>query len=203
MLYFDTLPKVLTPDKDGNALLLTNIMSRAALIEEMQNNPMLFYTYSVQDGDTPEIVAEKYYGDPFRYWVVLYSNQLLDPLWDWPLKYSDFNAYIISKYGSELTAKNTVHHYEKIVTQTDNTSGNVTTITNIVTEDTYNSIDVGVQLVQLPNGESCTVSTDRRIVDNYTYEDELNESKRNIKIMDARYVSELEQQFKSLMKVKK
>jgi hypothetical protein len=61
MLYFNTLPKVLTPDQNGNYILMTNILSRASLIEELQDNPMLFYKYNIQDGDTPEIIAEKYY----------------------------------------------------------------------------------------------------------------------------------------------
>lgn len=80
MLYFDTLPKILMDDQNGNPILLTNLVSRAALIEDLKNNPMLFYKYTIQEGDTPEIVAEKYYGDAYRYWIVLYSNELMDPV---------------------------------------------------------------------------------------------------------------------------
>ena len=90
MLYFNTLPKVITPDQNGNYILMTNILTRATLIEELQNNPMLFYTYSIQEGDTPEIISEKYYGDPYKYWIVLYSNQIMDPIWNWPLNYEQF-----------------------------------------------------------------------------------------------------------------
>ena len=66
MLYFNTLPKVITPDQNGNYILMTNILTRATLIEELQNNPMLFYTYNIQDGDTPEIIAEKYYNETYN-----------------------------------------------------------------------------------------------------------------------------------------
>jgi len=61
MLYFNTLPKIFTPDQNGNYILMTNILTRAKLVEKLQNNPMLFYKYTIQDGDTPEILAEKYY----------------------------------------------------------------------------------------------------------------------------------------------
>lgn len=203
MLYFDSLPKVITPDQNGNAILMTNIMSRNNLISELQNNPMLFYKYSVQDGDTPEIVAEKYYEDPYRYWVVLLANQLLDPLWDWPLKYNDLIDYIISKYGSEEAAKLQVHSYEKITTQVENTSGKVTTFTNEISETDYNSLMISSSTYTLPNGATCTVTVNKRIVDKYTYETEANDSKREIKIMDSVYVGQLEKQFQALMKVKK
>lgn len=203
MLYFDSLPKVITPDQNGIPILMTNIMARNNLISELQNNPMVFYKYSVQDGDTPEIVAEKYYDDPYRYWVVLLANQLMDPLWDWPLKYNDLIDYINSKYGSESAAKALVHSYEKITTQTENSSGKVTTFTNEISEEDYLSLNTSSTTYTLPNGSTCTVVIDKRTVDKYTYETELNESKREIKIMDSSYVGQLEKQFQALMKVKK
>ena len=65
MLYFDTLPKVLMRDQNGNRIILTNIMSRASILENLQNNSIVFYKYNIQEGDTPETVAHKYYGDPY------------------------------------------------------------------------------------------------------------------------------------------
>ena len=59
MLYFDSLPKISVRDENGYPIALTNIMTRARLVEEFENNPMLFYQYIVQEGDTPEIVADK------------------------------------------------------------------------------------------------------------------------------------------------
>ena len=131
MLYFNTLPKVITPDQNGNYILMTNILTRATLIEELQNNPMLFYTYNIQDGDTPEIIAEKYYNDPYKYWIVLYSNQIMDPIWNWPLNYEQFLTYINNKYATEAEdadktpyeyTNTTIHAYQKVVTTIDSFS---------------------------------------------------------------------------------
>ena len=88
MFYFNTLPKIITPDQNGIPILMTNLLARAKLIDELKDNTMLFYSYLIKDGDTPEIIADKYYGDPYKYWIVLYSNNLLDPLWDWPMQYN-------------------------------------------------------------------------------------------------------------------
>jgi hypothetical protein len=60
----------------------------------------LYYTYDIQEGDTPEIIAHKYYGDSYRYWIVLFANELLDPQWDWPMTYKMFEQYLADKYPS-------------------------------------------------------------------------------------------------------
>lgn len=101
MYYFKTLPKIITPDQNGYPILMTNLLSRAAIVQKLLNNPMQFYEYAIQEGDTPEIVADKYYGDPFKYWIVLFSNQILDPIWEWPMSYTALLEYIDSKYATE------------------------------------------------------------------------------------------------------
>ena len=97
MLYFDTLPKVITLDPNNNPILVTNLLTRASILQNLLVNPQLFYSYDIQDGDTPEIVAAKYYGDSYRYWLVLFANQILDPQWQWPLSSQQFQAYINDK----------------------------------------------------------------------------------------------------------
>ena len=78
MKYFQTFPQIASNDYNGNSITLTNLMVRSELIPSLARNPALFYSYDIQDGDTPEIIAEKYYGDPYRYWIVLYGNQIMD-----------------------------------------------------------------------------------------------------------------------------
>jgi nucleoid-associated protein YgaU len=98
MQYFNTLPKIIKTDANRNSVIMTDLMARCSIIPEILNNPMVYYDYDVQDGDTPEIVAYKYYGDSYRYWIVLFANQITDPQWDWPLSSNDFDAYITNKY---------------------------------------------------------------------------------------------------------
>ena len=216
MLYFNTLPKIFTPDQNGNYILMTNILTRAKLVEKLQNNPMLFYKYSIQDGDTPEILAEKYYDDPFKYWIILYSNQIMDPLWDWPLPYEQFLTYINSKYADEAAAlsqtpfeytNTTVKEYRKIVTTTDNYSETTTTQTISVDFVTYSALSDSEQTfpIYAPGQSgtisvtSCTVKTTKNLVTLFDYEFNINEAKREIKIMDSRYSNQMEEQFRTLM----
>jgi hypothetical protein len=227
MLYFDTLPKVLTRDQNGNYILMTNLLSRASILEDLKNNPIVFYKYNVQEGDTPETVAHKYYGDPYKYWIVMYSNQLLDPLWDWPMNYQTFTDYLTAKYDAEYKlalaaettsagdayayVQSTVYRYEKITTTTDLQSNQVTVKKNSIDFDDYYALaettttyDIpGIPLKSAPEvyvePTQVTVSISKNIVYIYDYENDLNESRREIKLLNQAFAGDMEEQFKNLM----
>jgi hypothetical protein len=200
MQYFDTLPKILQYDNVGTGRVFTNLLARASIIPELLKNPALYYSYDIQEGDTPEIIAHKYYGDSYRYWMVLLANEILDPQWGWPMSNTVFNDYLISKYGSSSTAQNTVHHYEKTLTQFD--SGTNTTTTNTVEIDlnTYNTTFATKKSYTLSTGD-VTVTVSKSAISYYDYEFKLNESKRNIQILNSNYVNQLETELKNLMSV--
>lgn len=208
MLYFNTLPKILTSDENGNLIILTNILTRAKLLDELQNNPMLFYTYAIQDGDTPEIVASKYYDDPNRFWLVTYSNQILDPVWDWPMTYQQLLEYIDNKYADEAAgagktpyeyAITTVYSYEKITSMTNNYTQTTTTNTTSLDATSYNSLTPSTNTYTLPDETTCTIQISKNISTLFDYEYNLNESKRNIKVLNVSYADQMEQTFQDLM----
>jgi hypothetical protein len=210
MYYFDTLPKIITPDQNGYPILMTNLLARASIVQELINNPMQFYEYAIQEGDTPEIVAEKYYGDPFKYWVVLFSNQILDPIWEWPMPYATFLEYINAKYATEAEVENktpfeyvntTVYQYEKVFTTTDKTT-DIPTIKKVsITQSEYNSLSETTTTYNIPGGTSCIVAITKNIVTLYDYEEDLNESRRQIKLLNSGLLGEMEEQLKLLMRI--
>ena len=197
MQYFSTLPKIIYTDNTGTSRVFTNLIARASILPSLLKNPMLYYKYDIQEGDTPEIIAHKYYGDTYRYWIVLYANQLLDPQWDWPMSSSVFNNYITEKYPS-VNPYATLHHYEKVVTTTDSDSNLTTVETVVIDEDTYNTLIESNNNYNLSENTVNVVIT-KRIVNLYDYEFELNESKRSINILNSSYVEQFETEFKKLM----
>lgn len=201
MQYFDTLPNVVKTDAKGNSFVLTNILARANLLQNFLSSPAIYYEYDIQDGDTPEIIAHKYYGDVYRYWVVLFANQIMDPQWEWPMSGSVFQSYINSKYTLASPSVNpltTVHHYEKQIDTLD-ISTNITTTNKIaISQNTYNSLVTGTTNYSLATG-TVKMTISKNLINIYDYELQLNEDKRNIKILKSNFVSQLEQQFQSLM----
>ena len=76
MRYFDKFPKLIYT-KQGVSNLVTDLLTRVAVIKGSYDETSLFYEYSVQEGDTPEIIAKKYYGDAELHWVVLIFNDII------------------------------------------------------------------------------------------------------------------------------
>jgi hypothetical protein len=210
MKYFDVLPKIVYNNTFTNgSLVLTNLMARASLLPSLLNNPVIYYEYDIQEGDTPETIAFKYYNDVYRYWIILYANQIMDPQWTWPLTYSQFNAYIQDKYNYPYNDPNNpntpvnyyvaIHEYQQITTQFDYNTQTTTVETISIDEDTYNTLPETQQnTYSLPSGlVKITVTKNAQTI--YDYEQQQNEAKRNIKILNASYANEIESEFKKLM----
>lgn len=198
MQYFNSLPKIKYVDQNNVTTIYTNLMARASVIPSVLNNALVYYSYDVQDGDTPEIIAYKYYGDINRFWIVLYCNQLNDPQWDWPLSSNKFQKYILNKYNTGNL--NSTHHYERITTKTNINTNTTTVDTETISQEVYNSLQSNTTTTYTLGSETITVNVVKSVVTNYEYENSLNESKRNIKILNKAYADKLESQFLELMK---
>jgi hypothetical protein len=200
MKYFTNLPKIIRTDEYGYSSLFTDLTIRATIKSKLLQNPMLYYTYDIKEDDTPEIIAHKYYNDPYRFWIVLLANEIIDPQWDWPMNGPTFERYIDSKYTN--VQKNLAHHYEKIISTYDFGSGQLTKDVIIIDDVAFDALNETESTYSLPTGDVKSIIT-KRVVTNYDYESELNDSKRNIKILNVDYVYQIEKEFKNLMSTSK
>ena len=126
--FFDLFPKIqYDSNRTGYPVHETgvDIFFRLGMIKHTVQQASSYYVYEVQDGETPEILADKFYNDAGAGWMILYANYIVDPQWEWPLDYAQFQKYIIGKYGSIEAAKARVHHYEKVMTRTNTKSDTV------------------------------------------------------------------------------
>jgi hypothetical protein len=208
MFYFNSFPKITTTDYKGNGVVATNIMTRVNMIPSLMRNPLLFYSYDIQEGDTPEIVASKYYGDVNRHWMVLYANQILDPQWAWPLTTQQLGKYIADKYAAEAEeanvpssisyAQQTIKYHLKTF-GTNNSDSGRTNLTVIVDEEDWNLIQPETITQTFSNGTSVQKIISKSAISLYDYEVQANERKRKIFLINNIYASQLEAQFKELM----
>lgn len=176
--YFDYFPNTLY-DIDGTNehIDVTNIMHRFRLREILKNKAVLYHTYEVRSNERPEHVAKKFYGRAKLDWLILITNEMLDPHFDWPMNHWQFQDFVIAKYGSLSDAHQTVHHYERIVTaEQELSSGKIVPEYNIWIDQTEYS--------GLPDEE-------RRSVSMYEYEKELNEERRIIKVVNETYLPQI------------
>jgi hypothetical protein len=200
MLYFNTLPKVLNTDFNGSHIAMTNLLARINIKPSILANPLIYYQYDIQDGDTAESIAYKYYGTVDSFWLIMFANQYLDPQWSFPLSSAQFANYIEDKYGNQSTAQSTVDHYEIITTTLDTLSGVSTTDTVVVGYDQWFATNQSTNTYKLPDGTPIVITVQPSAVTVYDNEQRLNEAKRSINIINIIYVPELIKEFKKLAK---
>lgn len=196
MLYFNNLPNIAYPTNDGKTIIMKDLMTRVYIISKLINDPLMYYTYDLQEGDTPELVAYKYYGSSDDYWLVLLSNNANDPEWDWPLSQYNLEKYIIQKYGSFENSQ-MIHHYEKITTVTNPLTNQSENTIDIIGSEQFANVIIGSTTCSFPSGD-LIYTIDKRDVTNYIYETELNETKRTINLIDKNIALSLQTEFKRL-----
>ena len=111
MSYFRNFP-LMAYDvaSNGNYKLLPDILRRVKLRQGIRTGSFLFDNYDVKDGENPEDIAFKLYGDAEYHWVVLMTNNVTDRYYQWPLTQPQFQEHLADKYGEG--SEDAVHHYE-------------------------------------------------------------------------------------------
>ena len=177
-MYFDSFPKIFYDSVgQGNPKVVTNLLRRVAIRAKVKTNTMLYDTYDVKSGETPEIIADKLYKDPELHWIVMLVNNITDRYHQWPMREQQFNTNLNEKYDNP----DGVHHYE-ISQESGDTSTKIEVYANeaLYTGDTdfYNS---------------ATTITIRE------YEEREQDKKRQIRLLDPRYVDEFVDEFEGLI----
>ena len=295
--YFNYFPKTFyTSNSDSIGVdSITNIIARFAFEDSLKQNSIAFYPYQIQETDTPEIIAHKFYGNSERHWIVLLLNDIIDPQFDWPLKSDTLIDYIDKKYTANATnfvddanmprylllastnrepymtlleefingrmlgdignngsvtasdarfyelyndsalswtsstrtyidyimkpiiaanptkyaplvtsttgitwAQTHIKNYFKIITTTTN-DGTITIEKITLDANTYANVGATSISATTQAGEVVTIATTKDTQTYYDYEQEQNESKRNIKLLKKEFVSEVEKEFKRVL----
>jgi len=178
-MYFNKIPYILYDSKgQGDYKEVTNLLRRVALRTKVRSNVLFFDTYDVKEGETPEIIAHKLYGDPQLHWVILMINDITDRYHQWPMSTPQFLAFINDKYDNV----DNVHHYE-----IPQSSG-----------DTKTKIEV-YQNSALYTGDTDFYAS-ASIVTNFEYEESVQDKNRKIRLLDPNYIEQFVEEYENLMK---
>ena len=170
-MYFDNFPTIIYDSEKENVFKdVKNLLRRVGIRAKVKSNALLYDTYDVKNGETPESLAFKLYGDAELHWVIMLLNDITDRYHDWPMTEAQFSQFVQDKYDNV----DGTHHYE--ISQS---SG-----------DTSIKIDVGTSNTNYPSAT---------LITNYAYEQSQQDSKRKIRLLDASFVADFVEEFKSLM----
>ena len=177
-MYFSSFPKIVYNAKgNGEVKVVTNLLKRVAVRTKIKTNALILDTYNVKNGETPESIADKLYDDPELHWVVLMVNDITDRYHQWPMYEQQFNTYVEEKYSNP----DGVHHYE--IAQT---SGDTSTKLEVYNNSALYSGDTDFY-------SSATTVTNRE------YEEKEQDKKRQIKLLDPRFIDQFVEEYKILM----
>ena len=91
MSFFNRFPLLVYDVKNNNNYkLLPDILRRVKLRSVIRSSSMIFDTYDVKDGERPEDVAFKWFGDAELHWVILMTNNVTDRYYEWPMSDAQF-----------------------------------------------------------------------------------------------------------------
>src|SRR6056300_1219355 len=161
---------------NGNTIDVTDIFRRVKIRDKLANNVTLFDKYDVEEGEKPEDVAYKIYGDTDYFWVVTLINNIVNRFYDWPLDEYNFQQYVADKY----TNPDAIHHYE-ITQSSGRQSGDGPADYSHKLE--VNSDEPGAQSVS-----------------NIEYERRIQDQKRQIKLLSPKYLGAFENEFVNLIR---
>jgi hypothetical protein len=113
-MYFKDFPKFLYGFRYGKEIktsAVVDITRNIRFRRDLLANISLYDSYDMQDGETPEIVAEKVYGNAEYHWIVMLVNERFDYINDFPLAETQLVRAISDKYPNNEFG---IHHYEDI-----------------------------------------------------------------------------------------
>ena len=116
--YFSYIPNIAYEERPlkypfsvADTVIAKNFFKRFKLNDEIFDYVVYFNKYSIVDGERPDMIAQKLYGDPFFDWVILLTNNMVNVQYDWPKTNYELYKILESEYNDPY---NEIHHYETI-----------------------------------------------------------------------------------------
>lgn len=197
--YFSQIPDFdyvsrLPDAKISDYITVKNLFKRGKLREDIFQDVSIFTKYQIRGDDRPDNVAYDFYGDSTLDWLVLTCNNIINVYSEWPMTQFNFENYLLEKYQT-FDNINAVHHYE--TTQVTNTLGAVIVPAGLEVDANFSvsffDDEIGGMTTKYP------VST----ITNLQYEEKLQTERRNIFLLEPRYLNVVKDDLEEMMEYEK
>lgn len=105
-MYFKDLPLFLYDFNYGNGVTKTTVVAditrNVRVRKDILANVAVYDEYDIIDGETPEIISEKFYGTPEYHWVIMLANEKYDWTSDFPMAENELVKHIATAYNPIL-----------------------------------------------------------------------------------------------------
>ena len=179
--YFSLLPNfqyinpVQTGGRKKQYVEAKNLFMRMKIKDSAAQFATNFTKYSIQEGERPDNVALKLYGDPNYDWVVLLTANIINARDEWPLSTRLLYDYAADKYEEDLNA---TRHFE--TKEIKDSKGRLLLPGGQVVDSTF----------RIPDPENPGLTINPTVgVSNWLVEVRKNNEKRTIKVLRKEYLS--------------
>jgi len=187
-IQYDTKP-ISFPFKESDYVLAKNFFKRYKVNEDAFSYSVFFKKYIIQDGERIDTVAEKIYGDAELDWVIVITNNIINPLFDWPISEYELRKNLELEYDDPYSI---IKHYKTY--EIKNSLGNIALQKDLIVDQAFYNRP-------FKYWDSNSVATVSGSIASYPvtlfdYESEMNEKKREIFILKGAYLQSFLGDFK-------
>lgn len=103
-MYFKNFPQLsyaFEVDGQEKQILVSDITRNFRFLSSALKSIQLYDKYVIRDGETPDIISQKFYDTPNYHWVIMIANDKYDYVNDFPRTQQSLDKYIESKYGDD------------------------------------------------------------------------------------------------------
>ena len=172
------------PFSESDFVVAKNFFRRYKINDDIFQYAVFFKKYTIKDGERPETLAEKFYGNQFYDWVILLTNNMVNAQYDWPRTNYEIYRIVEEEFDdpyseiSHYKIKETIGHYQAGL-HVDKTF-----------YDSTHKLNIGGS-VQIKNGNE--IASPITVAEYYQEE---NEKKREIYLLKSRFLEPFVKDFK-------
>ena len=98
--YFKNFPDMQYTLSNGKVVIIKDFFRKSTIQQDAVNNIIEYTYYELQDGERPDIVATKLYGDGDLHWTFFLVNGF-ENYYEWHKDQETFNNYMEEKYSGQ------------------------------------------------------------------------------------------------------
>lgn len=195
-MYFSYIPSInynatslSYPFSENDYVVAKNFFKRYKVNETLASSTRFFKKYALNDGDRLDTLAERAYGNPYYDWIIVLTNNIINPLFAMPMSSGELRKHCEALYNNPYSE---IIHYKTY--EVKNNDGVVVQEAGLIVDRTFyeGSFDYwnGSAVQTVPGNEISYPVTA------YEYEEEKNETNREIYILKPRYIDSFIEDFR-------
>ena len=172
---------------DVKLLAVKNIFRRAEILKEFKTSVTIFDEFIVNNGEKPEVIANRIYKNPFYAWTLFIANDIINYYEQWPRSSRQLAEYVESKYDNPQATK----HY---ITTEVKQGNNIIVPAGKVVPQNYS--------VSYFNGTTTVTANPTVSITNYQFEEQLNSKKERIQVIRPSMIEQFVEVYKRRVRTK-